>query len=68
MTIMALLKYFTAEKCGLPFPISSGSLNMQQLSSTAIEEPNKKVSAVLYDPAKCLVPHGQYLFSTGIIA
>ena len=49
---MALLKYFKIEKRGLPLPNPSGSLN-QQLSSTAIEEANKEVTAVLCaDPAK----------------
>ena len=53
MTInMALLKYLKVEKCGLPLPDPCGSLN-QQLSSTAIEEANKEVTAVLFaDPAK----------------
>ena len=54
---MALLKYFKIEKRGLPLPNPSGSLN-QQLSSTAIEEANKEVTAVLCtDPAK----HQPYL-------
>ena len=49
---MALLKYFKIQKCGLPVPNPSGSLN-QQPSSTAIEEANKEVTAVLCaDPAK----------------
>ena len=49
---MALLKYFKIEKRGLPLPNPFGSLN-QQLSSTAIEEANKEVTAVLCaDPAK----------------
>ena len=49
---MALLKYFKIEKRGLPLPNPSGSVN-QQLSSTAIEEANKEVTAVLCaDPAK----------------
>ena len=49
---MVLLKYFKIEIYGLPLPNPSGSLN-QQLSSTAIEEANKEVPAVLYaDPAK----------------
>ena len=53
MTInMALLKYLKVEKRGLPLPDPCGSLN-QQLSSTAIEEANKEVTAVLFaDPAK----------------
>ena len=49
---MALLKYFKIENRGLPLPNPSGSLN-QQLSSTAIKEANKEITAVLYaDPAK----------------
>ena len=50
---MVLLKYFKIEKRALPLPNPSGSLN-QQLSSTAIEEANKEVTAVLCtNPAKC---------------
>ena len=48
---MALLKYFKIEKRGPPLPDPSGSLN-QHLSSSAIEEANKEVTAVLGDPAK----------------
>ena len=48
---MALLKYFKVEKRGPPLPNPSGSLN-QQLSSSAIEEANKEVTAILCDPAK----------------
>ena len=49
---MALLKYLKVEKRGLPLPDPCGLLN-QQLSSTAIEEANKEVTAVLFtDPAK----------------
>ena len=43
---MALLKYFKTKKHDLLLPNPSGSLN-QQLSSTAIEEANKEVTAVL---------------------
>ena len=43
---MALLKYFKIGKRGLSHPNPSGSLN-QQLSSTAIEQANKEVTAVL---------------------
>ena len=46
-----LLKYFKIEKHGLPLPNPSGSLN-QQLSSSAIEEANKEVTAVLCDHGK----------------
>ena len=50
--IMAtLLKYFKIEKHSLPLPNPSGSLN-QQLSSSAIEEANKEVTAVLCDHGK----------------
>ena len=49
---MALFKYFKIEKRDPPLPDSSGSLN-QHLSSSAIEEANKEVTAVLGDPAKC---------------
>ena len=59
---MVLLKYFTAQKRGLLLPDPYGSLNIHQLSSTAIEEANKEVSAVLCDPAKCLVLRGQVSF------
>ena len=48
---MALLKYFKVEKRGPPLPNPSGSLN-QQLSSSAIEEANKEVTAILCDPGK----------------
>ena len=48
---MVLLKYFKIEKCGPLLPDHSGSLN-QHLSSSAIEEANKEVTAVLGDPAK----------------
>ena len=48
---MALLKYFKVEKRSPPLPNPSGSLN-QQLSSSAIEEANKEVTAILCDPAK----------------
>ena len=48
---MVLLKYFKIEKRGPPLPDPSGSLN-QYLSSCAIEEANKEVTAVLSDPAK----------------
>ena len=48
---MALLKYFKVEKRGPPLPNPSGSLN-QQLSSSAIEEDNKEVTAILRDPGK----------------
>ena len=48
---MALLKYFKVKKRGPPLPNPSGLLN-QQLSSSAIEEANKKVTAILCDPAK----------------
>ena len=48
---MALLKYFKIEKRGSLLPDPSGSLN-QYLSSSAIEEANKEVTAVLDDPAK----------------
>lgn len=51
-----LLKYFKVGKRGPPLPNSSGSLN-QQLSSSAIEETNKEVTAVLCDPPK----HQPYL-------
>ena len=47
---MALLKYFKVEKRGPPLPNPSGSMN-QQLSSSAIEEANKEVTAILCDPA-----------------
>ena len=53
---MALLKYVKVEKRGPPLPNPSGSLN-QQLSSSAIEEANKEVTAVLCDPGK----HHPYL-------
>ena len=43
---MALLKYFKIEERGLALPNPSGLLN-QQLSSSAIEEANKEVTAVL---------------------
>ena len=43
---MALLKYFKIKIRGLLLPNPSGSLN-QQLSSTAIEEADKEVTAVL---------------------
>ena len=46
-----LLNYFKVEKRGLPLPNPSGSLN-QQLSSSAIEEANKEVTAVLCDHGK----------------
>ena len=45
---MALLKYFKVEKRGPPLPNPSGLLN-QQLSSSAIEEANKEVTAILCD-------------------
>ena len=48
---MSLLKYFKVEKRSPPLPNPSGSLN-QQLSSSAIEEANKEVTAILCDPAK----------------
>ena len=48
---MALLNYVKVEKHGPPLPNPSGSLN-QQLSSSAIEEANKEVTAVLCDPGK----------------
>ena len=48
---MALLKYFKIEKRGPLLPDPSGSWN-QRLSSSAIEEANKEVKAVLGDPAK----------------
>ena len=48
---MALLKYFKITKYDPPLPDPSGSLN-QHLSSSAIEEANKEVTAVLGDPAK----------------
>ena len=49
---MALLKYFKIEKRGPPLFDPSSLLN-QHLSSSAIEEGNKEVTAVLGDPAKC---------------
>ena len=54
---MALLKYFKIEKRGPLLPDPSGLLN-QHLSSSAIEEANKEVTAVLGDPAK---RHSPYL-------
>ena len=48
---MALLKYFKIKKHDPLLPDPSGSLN-QHLSSSAIEEANKEVTAVLGDPAK----------------
>ena len=48
---MALLKCVKVEKRGPPLPNPSGLLN-QQLSSSAIEETNKEVTAVLCDPGK----------------
>ena len=48
---MALLKHFKVEKHGPPLPNPSGSLN-QQLSSSAMEEADKEVTAILCDPAK----------------
>ena len=47
-----MLKYFKIEKRGPPLPGPSGLLN-QHLSSSAIEEANKEVTAVLGDPVKC---------------
>ena len=51
-----MLKYFKIEKWGPPLPDPSGLLN-QHLSSSAIEEANKEVTAVLGDPVK----HHPYL-------
>ena len=48
---VTLLKYVKVEKRGPPLPNPSGSLN-QQLSSSAIEEANKEVTALLRDPGK----------------
>ena len=48
---MALLKYFKIEKRDPLLPDHSGSLNLH-LSSSAIEEANKEVTAVLGNPAK----------------
>ena len=48
---MVLLKYFKIEKGDPLLPEPSGSLN-QHLSSSAIAEANKEVTAALDDPAK----------------
>ena len=48
---MALLKYFKIEKRDPLLPDPSGSLNLH-LSSSAIEEANKEVTAVLGNPVK----------------
>ena len=48
---LLILKYFKIKKHGLPLPDPFDLLN-QHLSSSAIEEANKEVTAALGDPAK----------------